>query len=180
MKLSISNIAWDKEQDQAVYTLMQKYGYKGLEIAPSRVIPQNPYEKLQTVSEWAEELETEEGFVISSMQSIWYGKSENIWGSAEERSLLIKYTEKAVAFANAVKCRHLVFGCPRNRNMPENIVISDQNSQNSSNGRNDHSKTEINTVINTKIETVTDFFGEICNYAAKHEVMIGLKANPKI
>ena len=172
MKLSISNIAWSEEQNQAVYTLMQKYGYTGLEIAPSRVIPQNPYENLQTASEWVKELKNRTGFVISSIQSIWYGKNENIWGSAEERSSLIEYTEKAVAFANAIKCGHLVFGCPRNRNMPENIALLDQNSQKSSNGQNDQSKTEINTIIN--------FFRKIGEHAAKHDVVIGLEANPKI
>ena len=174
MKLSISNIAWGEDRDRAVYALMRKYGYKGLEIAPSRVIHSNPYENLQTASKWAKELETKTGFIVSSMQSIWYGKSKNIWGSAEERSLLTEYTEKAVAFANAVKCGHLVFGCPRNRNMPEHIVISDHNSQNSSkcqsssNGRND----QINTIIN--------FFRTIGDYAARHDVVIGLEANPKI
>ena len=35
MKLSISNIAWDSENDKKVYELMKKYSYEGLEIAPT-------------------------------------------------------------------------------------------------------------------------------------------------
>lgn len=37
MKLSISNIGWDAEQDEAVYRLMGAYGFSGLEIAPTRI-----------------------------------------------------------------------------------------------------------------------------------------------
>ncbi len=47
MKLSISNIAWDSENDKKVYELMKKYSYEGLEIAPTKVFLENPYEKLE-------------------------------------------------------------------------------------------------------------------------------------
>ena len=43
--LSISNIAWGSELDDSVYTLMKKYQFSGLEIAPTRVFPKTPYEK---------------------------------------------------------------------------------------------------------------------------------------
>ena len=46
MKLSISNIGWTVEQDSQVYELMKKYGFTGLEIAPTRIFPEAPYEKL--------------------------------------------------------------------------------------------------------------------------------------
>ena len=37
MKLSISNIAWDKMLDEQIYDLCRKMGYQSIEIAPSRV-----------------------------------------------------------------------------------------------------------------------------------------------
>lgn len=45
MDLSISNISWSAEQDSQVYELMQKHGFSGLEIAPTRIFPENPYDK---------------------------------------------------------------------------------------------------------------------------------------
>jgi len=52
MQLSISNIAWDSQHDQKIYSLMQKYGFCGLEIAPTRIIPENPYDQIDEIKEW--------------------------------------------------------------------------------------------------------------------------------
>ena len=76
MNLSISNIAWVPEQDTNVYRMMKNYGYSGLEIAPTRIFPENPYGDLDKARLWAEVLKEKEGFQIPSMQSIWYGRTE--------------------------------------------------------------------------------------------------------
>ena len=52
MMLSISNIGWDVSDDASVYGLMKKYGYSGLEIAPTRIITDNPYEHLKDAKGW--------------------------------------------------------------------------------------------------------------------------------
>ena len=117
MKLSISNIAWDSGEDDKIYLLMQKYGFSGLEIAPTKIFPQNPYDKIEEAKLWAQNLKEKYGFVIPSMQSIWYGRSEKIFASAEDRQILINYTKKAIDFASAIGCKNLVFGCPKNRKM---------------------------------------------------------------
>ena len=85
MKLAISNIGWKMQQDEAVYEMMQKNGFSGLEIAPTRIFPQNPYEDLSAAREWAATLKKQYGFVIPSIQSIWYGKQEKLFGTEEER-----------------------------------------------------------------------------------------------
>lgn len=101
MKLSVSNIGWTAQQDAAVYSLMTKYGFEGLEIAPTRIFPKKPYDKTEQAAVWANALRQDYGFVISSMQSIWFGRQERLFGSEEERNILID-------------------GCPRNRSVPEN------------------------------------------------------------
>ena len=53
MKLSISNIGWSSEQDSRVYEMMKKYGLFGLEIAPTRIFLENPYDHLKEAGEWA-------------------------------------------------------------------------------------------------------------------------------
>lgn len=152
MLLSISNIGWKEAQDQAVYAMMLACGFSGLEIAPTRIFPQKPYENLSSARNWAEELKAEYGFVIPSMQSIWFGKQEKIFGSETERRELLAYTKKAIDFASAIGCGNLVFGCPRNRVMPEGAD-----------------------------ETIAvDFFKELGEYAAEKGTVIGMEANPPI
>ena len=75
MKLSISNIAWARENDLVVYEIMKNMGFEGLEIAPTRIFPENPYDKIEEAIRWAKELKAKNGFVIPSMQSIWYGRN---------------------------------------------------------------------------------------------------------
>lgn len=152
MNLSISNIAWDKENDEKVYLLMKKNGFLGLEIAPTRIFPENPYSKLKEAKEWKNEIFEKYGFKISSMQSIWYGRKERIFGSKEERSVLLDYTKKSIDFANVIECKNLVFGCPKNRNLLEGEAS----------------------------EVAIDFFRELGEYAYKAGTTIGMEANPTI
>ncbi len=114
MKLSISNIAWDKEKDIEVYEMMKKHHFTGLEIAPTRVFESSPYEHLADAEEWVLGLD---GFTVPSMQSIWYGRRERLFKSESDRETLYEYTCKAIDFASALKCNNLVFGCPTNRNI---------------------------------------------------------------
>jgi len=152
MKLSISNIGWTVEQDSQVYELMKKYGFTGLEIAPTRIFPEAPYEKLNEAEVWAKKLKKEHGFVVPSMQSIWFGRQENLFGTDEERQKLVDYTKKAIDFATAIDCKNLVFGCPRNR------VITEGADE----------------------QMGIDFFKKIGDYAASKGTVIGMEANPPI
>jgi sugar phosphate isomerase/epimerase len=152
MRLSISNIGWGADNDAVVYDRMREYGYAGLEIAPTRIFPESPYEKLKEAESWAKELNVKDGFVVPSIQSIWFGRQEKLFGSEEERQALVDYTKKAVCFAEVIGCKNLVFGCPRNRSLPEDADSS----------------------------VAIAFFRELGDYAAKHRTVIGMEANPPI
>lgn len=152
MQLAISNIGWPAEKDAAAYGLMKKYGFTGLEIAPTRIFPERPYERLAEAEEWRRRLGIEYGFVVPSMQSIWFGRKESIFGTEEERRTLLEYTKKAIDFAENTGCGNLVFGCPKNRNLPEGAEGS----------------------------VAVPFFRELGKYAAGHNTVIGLEANPPI
>ena len=52
MKLSISNIAWNAADDAKIYHLMKNYGFDGLEIAPTRILPEMPYDRLEDIKKW--------------------------------------------------------------------------------------------------------------------------------
>ena len=118
MKTSISNIAWEAKDDDYVISRLASYGFTGLEIAPTRVIPDLPYRHLDKAKEFSEYVK-KNGLSICSMQSIWYRRTESIFGTAEEVAALTEYTKEAILFAEAVECPNLVFGCPKNRIIPE-------------------------------------------------------------
>lgn len=152
MKLSISNIAWRSVNDVYMYEYMNHMGYSGLEIAPTRIFPKDPYDFLDSARKWFEEIYRNYGFIISSMQSIWYNRREKLFGTIEERKMLIDYTKKAIEFAEAIGCKNLVFGCPRNRNISE--------------------KKDASLAI--------PFFREIGDYALEHGTVIAMEANPQV
>ena len=115
MNLSVSNIAWSPEHDGEVYRHMQELGFSGLEIAPTRIFPEAPYEHLGEAEKFSRRIKEDYGLEVCSMQSIWYGKTQNIAGSPAEYEELYAYTVKAVKFAAVLGCKNIVFGCPKNR-----------------------------------------------------------------
>lgn len=152
MKLSISNIAWENENDSVMYNEMKKLGYLSLEIAPTRIFPFNPYNKLKDAKKWSEQLRESYSISICSLQSIWYGRKEQIFNSQREREILVEYTKRAIEFAKVVGASNLVFGCPQNR-----ITKSVDD-----------------------IKVSLDFFSRIADYAYSCETVLALEANPVI
>ena len=152
MKKSISNIAWKQENDEKMYQLLHDMGYEGIEIAPTRIFQEKPYERLADARQWKKEITQKYGLKISSMQSIWHGRKENLFNSVTEYNSLIKYTKKAIDFASVMECNNLVFGCPKNRSV----------------GEGKSSKSAIS------------FFKEIGDYAYLKKTIIGMEANPPI
>ncbi|MDR1565296.1 MAG: sugar phosphate isomerase/epimerase [Oscillospiraceae bacterium] len=151
MKLAVSNIAWDAAHDNEMYSFIKSCGFTGLEIAPTRLFAQ-PYDSLAQAKAFAAELKAEYVLSIPSMQSIWFGRSENIFASKEERQALLEYTKKAILFAQVIDCWNLVFGCPKNRNLPEEADIS----------------------------PALEFFAQAGDFAQAHNTVFALEANPPI
>jgi sugar phosphate isomerase/epimerase len=152
VNLSISNIAWKLENDDELYEYLKEQGFSGIEIAPTRILPKDPYDALQKAKDFAATLKQNYGLVISSIQSIWYGKNEKIFGSEKERRILVNYTKKAINFASSIDCKNLVFGCPRNR------VIENDN--------------DINIAVS--------FFSQLGEYAKLNSTILSIEPNPTI
>lgn len=153
MKLSISNIAWEEQYDEEMYEFIANNKFDGLEIAPTRIINENPYVHIEEAKEFSNKLLDKYGLNIASMQSIWYGKNEKIFESKETSKILLDYTKKAIDFASAIKCKNMVFGCPKNRNVND---------------------------IKQDYRTAIEFFYEIGNYANNKGVYFSIEPNPTI
>lgn len=151
MKLSISNIAWNKEKDKEMYEYILQYKFNGIEIAPTKIFEENPYSHIEEAKQWKQKLENRYQLKISSMQSIWYGKQGNIFNQ-EEANKFIEYTKKAIEFANKIDCENLVFGCPKNRIMQKN----------------------------QKEEDVLYFFKTLGDFAKEKQTVLAIEPNPII
>jgi len=156
MELSISNIAWSADDDSEIYEYLSRNGYTGLEIAPTRVFPNAPYECSHDAKRFADMLLEKYNLRISSMQSIWYGKSESLFASESDRQILVEYTKKAIDFAHTIGCGNLVFGCPKNRIIPDTMSLD-------------------------KVSPIAyEFFSQIGDYATDNGTCIAIEANPPI
>ncbi len=152
MKLSISNIAWSEGHDLEIYDFLKSLSYEGLEIAPTRFFPSLPYDKLAEAKQISTNIFDRYTLRIASMQSIWYGKTERIFGSEQERMILLDYTKKAIDFAHATQCKNIVFGCPKNR-------IIDRMDQ---------------------LYIAIEFFNELGDYAKLKNTIVAIEPNPTI
>lgn len=155
MKLSISNIAWDAEFDEQMYIFLERNSFEGLEIAPTRIWSEEPYSHVNEAKEYRKSLWEKYHLKISSMQSIWYGRSERVFGEKEEREKLIEYSKSAFEFAEVLGCENLVFGCPRNRNIFEGCTA------------------DVTSIA-------VDFFRKLAELAQKHHTVLSMEANPPI
>lgn len=156
MKLSISNIAWSAQYDEEMYGFLRDNNFKGIEIAPTRVFPDAPYDNLAQGKLFAYKLKEQYDIEVSSIQSIWFGITESIFESAVNRQKLVDYTKKAVDFACILNCPNLVFGCPKNRAIPQDMTVD------------------------ACLPVAYDFFNQIGNYAAECGTCIAIEPNPPI
>lgn len=150
MKLAVTQIAWQPQDEAAALDLLRERGFSALEIAPTLVTGPNPYDDTQAAADYAASLRRGWGLSVCSMQSIWYGMAGSMFGP--ERQMLLDYTKKAVLFAQAAGCANLVFGCPKNRVLPQGMAP----------------------------EEALPFFKELGDYAASHGASVNLEANPPI
>lgn len=152
MNLAISNLAWNKDDNIKMYEFISNSGFQGLEIAPTKLFSNRPYNCIKEAVKYKAFLKKEYNLKVVSLQSIWYGKNDTIFGSQEERKNLYNYTKEAIEFSNALECPNIVFGCPKNR------IIKNAN----------------------QWDIAVEFFSNIGEAAFKHGVFIAIEPNPRI
>lgn len=150
MKLAMSQLAWNQEEESEALALLQKYGFCGVEIAPTIVAGETPYQHPEKARQYAQQVQQNFGLTVCSMQSIWYGQQGNLFEG--QRQELLEYTKKAIEFAQAAGAGNLVFGSPKNRIKPPE----------------------------SPLEPAIAFFKELGDFAALHNTVLALEANPAV
>ena len=152
MKVSASNIAWTFEQDGEILALLCALGFDGLEVAPTRLFPEKPYSHAGRARTHAAMLLGQYSLRVSSMQSVLFGITQNLFGPAEERAFLRDYLRAGIDFAKALGCGNVSFGCPKNR------MISDE----------------------SQYGTAVEFFRDLSEHAAQQGTVLTIEAVPVI
>lgn len=150
MKLSVSNIAWSSARDCEMLGLLRSLGFDGLEVAPTRLFLSQPYAHARQAQAYSAMLFEQYSLRVSSVQSILFGVTQNLFGSGDERAFLRKYIRQSIDFAKSLACENLVFGCPKNR------IIQDKN----------------------QYQTAVEFFRDLGEYAAQRNTVLSVEAVP--
>jgi len=115
MKLSISNIAWRADEEEAVADLMGEMGLEGIEIALTKVWP-FPLSVSASDLQGYREFWLRRGIQIVAMQSLLFGRPDlTIFDTEEKRRETRDYLVGMIRIGGRLGAKTLVFGSPKNR-----------------------------------------------------------------
>lgn len=154
-KLAISNIAWMESEDEHIFTIMKRYGFSFLEIAPTRTW-KDPYGQTDDAVANFRTTMKNKGLEIIAFQSLLFGHPEMaIFTGEETRRDTLEYLKKNIVLGGKVGAKTLVFGSPKNRligNLPSNSVR----------------------------EISESFFGALGDFASDKDISVCIEPNPTI
>jgi len=115
MRLSISNIAWEPHEDEAVAQLLHRHRVDAIDVAPGKYFAQ-PAQASRPEAERVRARWAERGIEIVGMQSLLFGtQGLNLFGPSESRETMLAYLGDVCRTASWLGVRALTFGSPRNR-----------------------------------------------------------------
>jgi D-psicose/D-tagatose/L-ribulose 3-epimerase len=125
MKLAISNIAWEVEEEHDISCIMRELGVDGVEIAPSKIssdITQIGAQDLLNYKNFWNNKDIE----IIAMQSLLYGHPEmRIFFDSTSREKTLHHLQLCADIGEKLGVKALVFGSPKNRFIPSDYDYMD-------------------------------------------------------
>lgn len=118
MKLAISNIAWEVEEELEISSLMQELGVGGVEIAPSKISSEITQIGAQDLLKY-KMFWNNKKIEICAMQSLLYGHPEmRIFFDSISREKTLRHLKLCADIGEKLGAKALVFGSPKNRLIP--------------------------------------------------------------
>lgn len=115
MKLAVSNIAWSKDEEPAIATLLKDLGVNYIELAPTKQWSDptiTPDDEIQAYKDWWASY----GIDVVAFQSMLFNRPDlKIFESPENRAECLNYLQEFVVLAGKMGARTMVFGSPKNR-----------------------------------------------------------------
>ena len=153
MQLSISNIAWERDEEPQIAELLRRLGVTAVDVAPGKYFPDVAVAldaDIRKVRNWWEERDIS----IYGMQSLLFGtKGLNVFGDTDSQERLLQHLAHVCRVAGGLGAKRLVFGSPKNRDRS---------------GLGDKEADAI----------ALHFFGRLGDIARGHGVVITLEPNP--
>jgi len=115
MKLAVSNIAWPREQDEAVAKLLVSLGVTGIEVAPTKLWPKPTAATAEEIA-CTRAFWNDRGIEIVAAQALLFGQPElTIFESEAIRERTLAYLFGICRVCGQLGAGPLVFGSPKNR-----------------------------------------------------------------
>ena len=153
MRISVSNIAWERDEEPEIAELLQRLGVTAVDVAPGKYFPDVAAASdsdIRKVRRWWEE----RGISIYGMQSLLFGtKGLNVFGDRDSQESLLTHLGHVCRVADGLGAKRLVFGSPKNR---DRSGLSDKEAD----------------------DIALQFFGRLGDIAQGHGVVITLEPNP--
>ena len=115
MRLSISNLAWDVDEDATIAALLQGAGVDAIDIAPSKYFPlpnEASTQDIAAVKDWW----AQRGIAIIGMQALLFGtEGLNLFGPPAVQDAMLRHLSGICRIGAGLGASRLVFGSPRNR-----------------------------------------------------------------
>ncbi|HEY9225782.1 MAG TPA: TIM barrel protein [Gemmatimonadaceae bacterium] len=151
LRLAISNIAWETSEDEQVADVLRRESVGGIEIAPTKWRERPLEASASAIAEYRKTW-ADRGLRIVSMQALLFGRPDlQLFGPS--RASMRDYLRGIIELGARLGAHALVFGSPKNR------------------ARGSLSLAEATAIA-------VDFFREIGEHAAVHDVAFCLEANP--
>jgi sugar phosphate isomerase/epimerase len=153
MRLAISNIAWRSEEDGVAADLMREHGFRGVEIAPTRVW-ENPLEATEKDALEHRRFWNDRGIEVVALQALLFGRPDLVlFGTETVRRELLEHLRRLMRLGGWLGAQVLVFGAPKNR------LLSGSSAKDAK-------------------EIAIDFFRAAGKAALDHAVVLALEPNP--
>jgi D-psicose/D-tagatose/L-ribulose 3-epimerase len=153
MRLAISNIAWNVDEDAAIAELLQRYKVDAIDVAPGKYFPEPTKataDKIAPIRDWW----GDRGIEITGMQALLFGtQGLNLFGSVAVQQKMLSHLAAVCRIGAGLGATRLVFGSPKNR---DRTGLSDDKT----------------------LEIAIDFFHQLGDIAFNEGVQVCLEPNP--
>ena len=153
LRLAVSNLAWEPDQDDKIAELLWSEHITGVEIAPTKWRARPLEATAADVAAYRRAWENR-GLTIVSLQSLLFGRPDlQLFGDATVRRAMLDYLRGMVDLAAALGAGVLVLGSPKNRLRGELSLLD-------------------------AMAIARDFLGELGEHAHRLGTAVCLEANP--
>ncbi len=152
MNLSVSNIAWEDNNDSKIFKLLKRHGVSGIEIAPTKIWEgwkNASFKKAKEYKVFLEDL----GFQIPAIQAILFGKEDLQLFHPSSHPKFFNHIKLVAELAEGLSSNVLVFGAPKNRRRGK-------------------------IPYNDAVEMAVDFFFKAAEICKEHKCYFAIEHNP--